>query len=83
MASTEGERWHWVCGVNHDRFDCIMPTCHHRRISCGLIYWINTLTQKRYPSRTSRAMQPLPAALFETISPNSMIHPVCIFRPRG
>ena len=38
---------------------------------------------KKHFHRTSRAMQPLPAAVFETIYPNLNINRVCIFRPRG
>ena len=55
--------------------DCIGSGDHLRAIPQS--------APKKHFHRTSRAMQPLPAAVFATIHPNSIVTPACIFRPRG
>ena len=55
--------------------DCIGSGDHLRAIPQS--------APKKHFHRTSRAMQPLPAAVFDKSTPNLIIHPVCDFRPRG
>jgi hypothetical protein len=59
-----------TCSSGHR---CLSPMRHPHRHS----------VEKRLSRRTSRVMQPLPAAVFETIYPNLNINRACIFRPRG